>query len=153
MRGCVKEVVIAIIMCVIKPSALLAIRITLEHVDGIGCYCMCSGSFGYTMIFHAPQSLFSDLLRTFTHRHFSQKKTLKHFGIWLKRVQTYLYFHSNLTFQFRRIGGIFISCVFFSAFLRFTLFSLFLSSSWCCSSYLISVDWCHNSDSILALGF
>lgn len=79
MRGCVKEVVIAIIMCVIKPSALLAIRITLEHVDGIGCYCMCSGSFGYTMIFHAPQSLFSDLLRTFTHRHFSQKKNTQTF--------------------------------------------------------------------------
>lgn len=71
----------------------------------------------YTMIFHSPPK---PIFRSITYIHTStffhtKKKHSKHFGIWLKRVQTYLCFHSNLTFQFRRIGGIFISCVFFCA--------------------------------------
>lgn len=121
MRGCVygplNEALIAVIMCVIKPSALLAIRITLDHVDGIGSYSYC-----VRMCARARSGLFTDTLWFFihpkayfpiyyAHSHIDILFFSKYFGIWLKRVQTYLYFHSNLTFQFRRIGGIFISYI------------------------------------------
>lgn len=113
-----EEVVIAIIMCVIKPSALLAIRITVEHNDGTGCYCLFS-SLAFAMLLFTPKPIF----RTVTHIFFARitatttitiisrakwKQAVNNFGILfgVAEFRAYLYFHLNLTFQFRHIVAI-----------------------------------------------
>lgn len=59
------EVVIAIIMCVIKPSALLAIRITVEHDDGTGCApIVCTLGLSFAMVLFTPKPIF----RSVTHK-------------------------------------------------------------------------------------
>ena len=62
-------------------------------------------------------------LRTFTHQYFAEPPTFQHL-VKCRRVRTYLYFHSNLTFQFRYIVDIFVSLFFLILFSIPALFGL-----------------------------
>lgn len=124
------DVLIAIIMCVIKPSALLAIRMAAEHGWWHCCYCLLSS---YGFVHPAAHFPTCNLLRTIQHRYVRR--------IW--QVQAYLYFRSNLTFQFRHI----VSFSYFFFFGR--CFWLF----WVRFPHLIFFDWCRNSNSIFIFGW
>lgn len=116
------EVVIAIIMCVIKPSALLAIRITVEHDDGTGCApIVCTLGIVIRYGFIHPEAYFPICYSQMSHAHTtpttSRSRLGKLVGYFLRvRVSAssglICIFVWNLTFQFRHIVVIFLLSTF-----------------------------------------
>lgn len=161
------EVVIAIIMCVIKPSALLAIRITVEHDDGTGCApIVCALGIVICYGFIHPEAYFPICYSQMSHAHTtpttSRSRLGKLVGYFLRvRVSAssglICIFVWNLTFQFRHIVVIFLLSTFLVV--ACACVCVFVCICRCASialfslPYLISFDWCHNSNSILTLGF
>lgn len=111
-------------VCVIKPSPLLAIRITLEQsmMMGSGCYCLFFGSLT-TTIFHStpPKPIFPICYATIPHIHtstFCKTSNISVFG-WMSSAS------SNLSvFSFESRITISSHCWYFRIVLFFVIFFL-----------------------------